>query len=236
MSTDIRSMQRAKAAPKQSREVGILFRGDMIRAILAGAKTETRRRVKLTGLDPSNPYPDRVTSSTLIETKACLRCGFGSTEVGGDPCLETIATASARWRPGDTLWCRETWTIPGLDFDAPGADPEKADRSLLRYRADGERVQVPWLAPGDLVKPTWRPSIFLFRWACRITLPVLSVRAERLTAITDAGAVAEGFVHAGLGSTAADYCREYRRMHGLAEDADPWVWVVGFGPPEVSNG
>ena len=205
------------------REIGILFRGDMIRAILAGQKTETRRPIRWPSWADTEINRAKMLAQEPPTGLAVYKDG------------RPVRRWPVRGAPGDRLWVRETWTIPGLDFSAPGADPERADRSLLRYRADGERVQVPWLAPGDLVKPTWRPPLLMPRWACRITLPVFSVRAERLTDITDAGAVAEGFVHAGLGATAADYCREYRRMYGLDEDADPWVWVVGFGAAEVTN-
>lgn len=189
------------------REVGILFRGDMVRAILAGQKTETRRPTVF-------PRDWAESHAVAIATRH-------------------NAPSRARWRPGDRLWVRETFAIEQADdgqqfrLCIPDNDQSTWLGHPIRavYRADGEREG--W---------TWRPGIHLPRWACRITLPVLAVRAERLTEITDAGTVAEGFVHAGLGSTAADYCREYRRMHGLADDADPWVWVISFGPAEVTHG
>lgn len=77
------------------------------------------------------------------------------------------------------------------------------------------------------------PSLLMPRWASRITLRVTNVRAERLTEITAEDVRLEGFVHAGLGDTPADYCRAYREMHELADDADPWVWRVAFEVPDA---
>ena len=227
---DNRRIPRARVVKQTTkpREVGILFRGDMIRALLAGAKTETRRPIK--------PEPD-----VLRKGLPTWYPSYESPRVraydGEEHFARGMPRDFARWRPGDRLWVRETWR-PWI----------RARSSHVQWRADGARSDV--LGPRasraaieiaekhgghwddgrgqDPSSVKWRPSLLMPRWACRITLPVLSVRAERLTAITDAGAVAEGFVHAGLGATAADYCREYRKMHKLAEDADPWVWVVEF--------
>lgn len=214
------------------REVGILFRGNMVRAILAKEKWETRRPIRnRDGWHLANPSEG--------QHGATIGCYHTA-----EPHFYAERDITSRWAPGDRLWVRETWR-PWI----------RGWSSHVQYRADGARGaslgQAETTACIEIAKKNggvwdtgraqnpadvnWRPSLLMPRWACRITLPVLTVRAERLTAITDAGTVAEGFVHAGLGATAADYCREYRKMYGLAEDADPWVWVIAFGAAEAPH-
>lgn len=218
--------------PTKPSEVGALFRGDMVRAIIAAAegdpngKTETRRAIK------PPPGEGWAPSHQHVATRADLaRPSFEwvrrETACGEQEYRRVVS----RWRPGDILWARETWRSVGWR-------PENGH--LIEYQADERRV---WReAPLDTSSTEvvdhqhpdrWRPSIFLFRWAVRLTMPVLAVRAERLTEITEAGVRAEGFAHAKLGTTPADYCRVYRQMHSLDTDADPWVWVVSWDPRSI---
>lgn len=191
----------------------IIFRGDMVRAILAGTKTQTRRVVKETGLwemdelDDGTPWP-RFASYVDVEPEcAPVPCPYGV--------------------PGDELWVRETFSGDWiLSEDPPSKWPTDA---LLWYWADGNPER------GDWTKP--KSPIHMPRWASRLTLVVRSVRVERLSAITEADVRAERFPpepRGAMGQTVRPgpqdcFLAAFRAMHKLPADADPWLWVVTFG-------
>lgn len=166
------------------RERPILFSGPMVRAILDGTKTQTRRVVKLptaSEVEHGGTYfrtgaPDKeLFRETRSRSEHLVRCPFGV--------------------PGDRLWVREAhreWC------------PEESPW-MVRYRADGAlRVTTcDWDEGPHYLSPTeagcaseetarWRPSIHMPRWASRITLEVTGVRVERLQEITEEDAKAEG--------------------------------------------
>jgi hypothetical protein len=204
------------------RERPILFSAPMIRALLDGRKTQTRRiaklndagRVKLPG-SPKNWHPD--------DPNAAMACPYG--------------------QPGDRLWVRETFYCD--DFEYPHGPRERL-KSELYYRAtdclaDGRTL--PGFALESFVPP-WRPSIHMPRWASRITLEITDVRVERLNAISEADAIAEGLIYrpaieawSASSSDAWPTFRDPRRSFaGLWEsingqgswDANPWVWAITF--------
>lgn len=215
---------------KPKPDLGILFMAPMVRAILAGQKTVTRRAMKV------QPAP----GTTKVEWNTACR-GFvpwnwsdGQTYSGGS---RTGPPLHCRFATGRRLWVRETWRPwvrgwsthvqyradgkrgPSLSADASDACMAIAETNGGHW--DDGRCQNP-----DTVK--WRPSLHMPRWASRLTLCVTGVRAERLTEITPEDVVLEGLPHAGLGDTPADYRRAYREMHELDADADPWVWRIAF--------
>lgn len=214
---------------------GIIFRGDMVRAILAGTKTQTRRVVKPQPIrDPYNGCDgDLVIWGRTVQRLAPSPSGDSRSKI-------TVPVPCPYGVPGDRLWVRETW-CPGRGL-AFVASPEilmaPAGAALapgVIYSADGAS-----LPPGT----KWRSSRFMPRWASRLTLVVEAVRVERLSAITDEDAVAEGFVgHASANVDGAvlsvepgeQYLAAFRAMHNLAADADPWLWVVTF-KKEPANG
>ena len=151
-------------------------------------------------------------------TDSALRCPYGA--------------------PGDALWVRETWAPLGDILTEVIGRPRvfRADADLVRDDS-GDRVGW-WLGETFLEgseRPfRWRPSLHMPRWASRITLDVVSVRVERLQAISEADAEAEG-VSADLESRtlARDAFRELwdsinGKRPGCSWDDDPWVWVVEF--------
>lgn len=225
----------------------ILFSAPMVRAILAGAKTQTRRVVQ--------PQPPNGCSYAINGAQSAAVCA--AVLPSGEPVFVPPTPRSQdhllpcpHGAPGDTLWVRETWYD-----DAPGAnDPKKVE-----YRATHEcrnwEAGCPFDGDGG---GRWRPSIHMPRWASRLTLRVTSVRVERLHAITPAGIVAEGVrVPVSLDGavlvevsgdnsplefldpraetrTMEDHLRAqwaslWSRINGRESwDANPWVWVVGF--------
>lgn len=215
------------------RERPILFSGPLVRAILAGRKTQTRRIVK--------PRTDRdrallAQATERDEHHRAGGAGDGSTLQGA---LLALAERCPYGAPGDRLWVRETWGAK--EADPPGVPggrrPQPGDRIV--YRADpGDAWQ--W-RDGSL---PWRPSIHMPRWASRISLEVTAVRVERLQAISEDDARAEGVtakaptraVAAGGvltndGLSAVEVFRDLwdtinRKRAPWA--SNPFVWVVEF--------
>ena len=199
-----------------ARELPILFSAPMIRAILANRKTQTRRILKPTArqVEAWNPDYSICPSAKIINGMVAFEHPQGG----------PYTAIPLRWRPGDTLWVRETW--------AQNPDhPNVQYNSAVCYRAN----------PGhDYDIPKWRPSIFMPRWASRITLAVEAVAVERLQEITSADALAEGiqeFPNRRYGlvpeisslNPVDAYARLWNTINGPgAWDANPWVSVTTF--------
>lgn len=149
----------------------ILFSAPMIRAILEGRKTQTRRILKITPPDNWNPVVGRY-NPTVIDRRGVEQPGaecFGASD-------ESYG-CKIRWAPGDRLWVRETWA---RNDDMPTGTPHGAV-----YKAD----------PGhDHDVSKWTPSIYMPRWASRITLEVTEVRVQRVQEISEEDAIAEGLI------------------------------------------
>lgn len=189
----------------------ILFKGEMVRAILSGQKTQTRRVV--------NPSPD------LIHCGIPFINGHGQ----GGPGTKDRFIRCPYGQPGDRLWVRETIelrTLPGNSFLSPV------------YRADGSHVMdgAHKASNHEFMKRRVHSSIHMPRWACRIVLEIVSVRVERLNDISEADAGAEGidfmrrFQDFDETITAKD-CFEvlWESINGPESwQANPWVWVVEF--------
>ena len=212
------------------KERPILFNGPMVCAILAGDKTKTRRANGLEYFsrpenDPAGWWCARVAGGQAYMVyrqsphERAVRCPYG--------------------QPGDRLWVRETWQHANHPF-GPYQDHTpvfyRADYLDDAHGPDGE------LSPEGRYRE-WRPSIHMPRTACRLVLEVIAVRVERLQAISDSDAVAEGV---GLNPSAAGLTMTtpagesmprlmfrslWEQINGAgAWDANPWVWIVEFGP------
>jgi len=151
----------------------ILFSGAMVRAILDGRKTQTRRVVK--------PQPEIVSLGIVWTHPKKLGAYVGEREMV--PC--------PYGQPGDRLWVKETHArlhdgmLSHLD-----PDPDSPYWFYV-YRADGEPAN--WKHYGE----HWKPSIFCTRKASRITLEIVSVRVERVQEISEKDAIAEGLAKVG---------------------------------------
>lgn len=201
------------------KERPILFSAPMVRALLDGSKTQTRRVVKQ--LDPRE---GAVTTGGNGQPMAACWAYDGPVI----PCPYGV--------PGEHLWVRETWYCDHFDVQkGPYLEVPEA-RELLVYRADNER-------PYEAEQPVWRPSIHMPRWASRILLEIVSVRVERLNDCSEADALAEGVKgepcdHVRLscdeigccGPTAKGmYAALWDQINGAgAWAANPWVWVIEF--------
>jgi hypothetical protein len=201
------------------KERPILFSAPMVRAILAGTKTQTRRVVKPRKgeeVDPSGIY------DLHPGDREIARCPYG--------------------HPGDLLWVREAWrTLRRFDGQTIATMPRD---SWIAYEADENQGDaLPKDAGGRMGKV--RPSIHMPRWASRITLEIVSVRVERLQEISEADAVAEGVtrqMRSMLGWSAEESeeafnARQARSTFGLLWESingpgswasNPYVWAVEF--------
>ena len=186
----------------------------MVRALLAGTKTQTRRIVK------PQPAPDQQPRTVIGSS------GFVYV-MDNAPLLPYPEVRRVRWdcpygQPGDRLWVRETFGhFERNDNFTPGCE--------VFYRADG----------GCLEIEPWRPSIHMPRWASRITLEITGVRVERLQDIDISAAQAEGVSDTGSlildsagneqGGPIAEYAVLWEQINGPGSwDANPWVWVLEF--------
>jgi hypothetical protein len=159
--------------------------------------------------------------------------------------------------PGDRLWVRETFVLERFDSEI-GAPPLVSDRPTQYHPGDGfEWDSEYWLRPHyratdpapdlsydeeDDPKCKWRPSIFMPRWASRITLEVVNVRVERLRDITEEDAKAEGVTPSivGVDLDNLKYRASFQTLwnsinakRGFGWDLNPYVWVIEF--KKVSN-
>lgn len=198
----------------------ILFSGAMVRAILAGEKTVTRRPVKWreSGFAGGRREPDGCPDAPTWEHRGGHTVGHVCSGGGfhGAPVLHVPALV------GDRLWVRETWR-PDHSHDV----------NDTRYRADLPAGTEPEIAN---VYP-WRPSIHMPRKRSRLLLDVVSVRVERLHDITDADLQREGInnPHAAMfgrtndESRRAMFAKTWAGAYGQASwNANPWVWRVEF--------
>jgi len=203
------------------KERPILFSGAMVRAILEGRKTVTRRPVKGSQIPKERPgEPDPQFRWSAVGQRD-PRWGFLVTGATEAKCAQELARLGRcpYGRPGDRLWVRETYADIGC---------------RLTYRADaddGAHCQVK----------KWTPAIHMFRKDSRILLEITAVRIERLQDISEEQAVAEG-VHfdkrrwfatdeGGPAFTWPQHAFEHlwRSINGADSwDANPWVWVVEF--------
>lgn len=180
----------------------ILFSAPMIMALLAGRKTQTRRLVNPQPF--ADGYYDGEVDCTFVPAPASnlqAYARFGAAAVGGGA-IRT-ETFTPRNQPGDTLWVREAWrTFVSLDGTKPrdlwspgcgrGAGVlYEADCDGLALTKEGER----WTGTRTEHRNAFgklRPSMFMPRWASRLTLPVSEVCVERLQDISEKDAIAEG--------------------------------------------
>lgn len=230
----------------------ILFNGAMVRAILEGRKTQTRRVAPISALDIKHHDNDMVTWG--VKFSKPIKGSLGSYSGGrfsDDQARRIIASQYGPYgQPGNRLWVRETWQGPLLDseeheaqlredgpnaFKKPGFCAYRATDTLDAVDSDGNDLG-------------WRPSIHMPRWASRITLDITGVRVERLSDISHDDAEAEGV---GLrrisetdhrwidymdkdgsrtfGDPRHSYWSLWKSIYGeSSHDANPWVWVVEF--------
>jgi hypothetical protein len=212
------------------KETGLMFKAPLVRAILSGQKTQTRRLWKM----PSG-------------------CVWYE-ELGGEKEGWVTAPNQPWWthveefrcpmgKPGDRIYVRETWQGPLLSnkewedhyFSDEEALPCKFETpAYCQYAADGGPPP-EFTTMDDETVARWKPSIHMPKWAARIWLEITVVRVERLQQITEADCISEG-APGGHGSipgypysaTPLEHFRHIWESTGGDWAANPWVWVIDF--------
>jgi len=227
------------------KERPILFSAPMVRAILEGRKTVTRREIK----------PRMRSADCQFELHQQPDGSWRPMHTFDESCMDDQGTehpiVCPYGKPGDRLWVRETWYCdhfevmrgPYLKPDDLDIDEARDDGTLV-YAADG-------LTPYEADQPVWKPSIHMPRWVSRILLEITDVRVERLQDISEKQALAEGIVgvafrpddgwpictgymvgpddgKTGLQTTAANAFAGLWDSVGGDWAANPWVWVIEF--------
>jgi hypothetical protein len=240
------------------KERPIIFSAPMVRAILEGTKTQTRRVVKpqppeiLPAYAPKVYWPARDRHMTHGDPDGAAYLQF---ERPGDYDGAHVMRGGFGFRcpygqPGDRLWVREAWQAffdDEVQADRPRGprhtmgQPARPDRkSFVFYKADGPGPVHP-----DGFQALWKSPLHLPRKYSRITLEVTAVRVERLQDISEADALAEGVtpkwepgcsgrLMEALGGfsfrpAASAYAELWEQINGPGSwDANPWVWVIEF--------
>lgn len=209
----------------ETKERPILFKGPMVKAIIDGRKTQTRRIV--------NPQPSITSDSDASWRDAKSDLWRNASQYARDCC--------PYGSHGDRLWVRESWAafkpeqqrFGGKSALAGGAMMRIVERkpvqgeSVIDYRADKEKTGSSF----------WRPSIHMPRWASRLTLEIVAIRVERLQSITEDDAVAEGCERVDSKSAAKfsipgpvyRFEHLWKSINGdHSWSSNPWVWVIEF--------
>lgn len=210
----------------QSTERPILFSAPMVRGLLDGTKTQTRRVMR------HQPQPVVVHG---IGPMLGIKKPRGKDRWLWPNARDEVLASCPHGRPGDRLWVRESF-----DF-LPVGGPDEPQACEIVYWATGSSE--PRECPHDYNPMIYgrekvRPSIHMPRWASRITLEITGVRIERLQRISAADAIAEGVNvhpdHRGKPSTSIyspvqAYRDLWERINGPDSwDENPWVWVIEF--------
>lgn len=210
-------------------EKPILFNTDMVRALLEGRKTCTRRVIK----DVSELEFIGISST---DGDIFDHAAFGHGNFNDIVNAKIVKSIKAPYLPGDILWVRETWTKL-CEVDANGFT--QWDKEKIYYAADGEPdVELVdedgFLKEDQCIK--WKPSIHMPKALARIFLEVTSVRAERLKDITTKECFNEGIKYdynskdnefvffSELWNSTIKRCER----HKYGWNANPWVWVIEF--------
>jgi hypothetical protein len=238
------------------KERPILFSGPMVRALLDGSKTQTRRIVKPQPWDSARSAhygPSHPSGSGGMHPASVI---FSERETFDPPWAAPMPIVCPFGEPGDRLWVREAWrSVTDLDKSSGSGIAElctnagyRTPWAPLQYEADRRRVNWEHTSTpphdGEPLPGRYRHARFMPRWASRITLEVTGVRVERLQSITEADARHEGAVHSALlpmgwnkpGCDPQDGAMRSRfaalwdslAAPGADWDANPWVWVVEF--------
>ena len=226
------------------KETGLMFKAPLVRAILSGSKTQTRRLVK------PQPIVDAYECWTWSPHRAQgLHHGQGGSL---RDLSETLSRYSPYGVPGDALWVREAWRL----------HERFSDVARIVYSASKNQswTEAHEDYPVHLAGPMapsvgFKPSIHMPRWASRLRLQITDVRVERLQDISEADALAEGvemetadppfyyvpgiWPHSitavgveefgRIPHAVRSYAKLWEHINGKGSwDANPWVWAVSF--------
>ncbi|KVX62437.1 hypothetical protein [Burkholderia stagnalis] len=215
------------------KERPILFSGPMVRAILEGRKTQTRRVMK----------PQPVAQNGWVDGAYWERRPARGIEPADQWCIRDARQFCPHGTPGDRLWVRETHDVNRLGSET---FPDGRTRLYagIAYQADDGRheADISDSQCRAIEAKKWRgwtPSIHMPRWASRITLEITGVRVERLQSIRWDDAIAEGIPDPRRAARRVDPVEgcvaQFRALwdglnaaRGYGWDQNPWAWVIEF--------
>ena len=231
------------------KERGMIFNGEMVRAILDGRKTQTRR---IMAPQPANDIERCIfPNPEVIGWKSSRRHKHGS----------TTAHFCHYGKPGDRIWVRETWGVVSHSFSDDGLMidwvPDRPATAIheMPFGNGYYSGYAIYAADGDFTwgdddgyedgRSCWKPSIHMPRAASRILLEITDVRVERLNAISEEDATAEGVPPAGsllpdypgtfltpkgdFATAKVAFQRLWESIYGEESwKANGWVWVISF--------
>lgn len=227
------------------KERPMIFNSEMVRAILGGQKTQTRRIMKPQPYPCPPPrgghwWPSNVFKTMLHVEEEMLNGKGGWDGLVGDACPFGAV--------GDRIWVREAFQGPLIPEEALseflGENPDKFESpAYCEYAADGG-PRPEYVDADDNTRYGWRPSIHMPRWASRITLEITGVRVERLNDISEEDARAEGISDGGCLTCGEPepcgcdnpkpdandaFARLWQSIYGEENwFTNPWVWVISF--------
>ena len=195
------------------KQTGIIMSGNHPKLILDGIKTLTRRVIKPTSqtewllcVDWDDSYIKDL-GNLLLE-----HCPYG--QVGDRLWVRETHYRYGQWRKnGVTKTGRQKWTFKPQTREVRFYEPTILATSRTHQIGGSTYRTLGWFK---------RPSIFMPRWASRITRDITLLRVERLREISEADALAEG------GYSVEEFIKLYLTINHLPEDADPWNWVIGW--------
>lgn len=186
------------------KERPIIFNTEMVKAILEGRKTQTRRPIK--------PQPEYLEYGSIYSNKAEYRWSFKDHDFSN---IESIIPFAPLGKLGDFLWVRETFS----DQSSPiGKD------KFIVYKATEVEP--------DLFEGMWTPSIHMPRWASRITLEITDVRVEHVQDIDETDADCEGVEKLECDTYTESFKKLWDSIYNNWDD-NPWVWVYEFKIKEL---
>lgn len=242
----------------------ILFSSEMVKAILAGRKTQTRRAKGLKWID------DKATE--VVENNGWPKQGnfaaklkYQNSDGKGKPdAWEITNIVKSPYKVGDILWVRETSRIIHINHSLESASfftIQFKDNSVLDYQkvkpiqfelGDEFYKKAYEIGITDIAFGKWKPSLFMPKSSCRIFLEVTDVKVERLGQISEEDAVNEGvdfdysegiqFKNYDKGSLCYEFCDPLRSYESLwcsingSYDKNQWVWVITFKVVECPQG
>lgn len=204
-------------------ERGMIFNGEMVRAILEGRKTQTRR-VLATYQDAVKFCPE-----WDVNGKQIFIVLGEKDHTGMNPVITAIPCPFGQ--PGDRVWVRETFRVHSRATDVATL----VYRASVRNSWTEQTHRVPVAVCNKPATPEkWTPSIHMPRWASRITLEITDVRVERLRDLSEEDAKSEGIIPSAGGVLPGwEYRINFRDLwmdiYGTDNwEANPWVWVIEF--------
>ncbi|MEA4465557.1 hypothetical protein VBR84_14785 [Klebsiella pneumoniae] len=196
------------------KERGMIFNGEMVRALLSGRKTQTRRIIK-----DCTVGRDQISKFIQIEKKFI---GCYPEDVP-----ELIRECCPYGIPGDRIWVREAFRVHSRATDVATLVYKASERNS--WTEQTRRVPVA-VCNKPATPEKWTPSLHMPRWASRILLEITGVRVERLRSMSQDDARAEGVIAASGPMEAGLAFRElWDSIYGEESwKANPWVWVIEF--------